>query len=77
MEFMATMDQLKTHITKAKKEFSDAIKNAADKKNDLVSRKKRKKVKRLERKVAKISATAKMAEEKKKPKKERKSAAAA
>jgi hypothetical protein len=74
---MATMDQLKKHIAKAKTEFSDAIKNAADKKNDLVSRKKRKKVKRLERKVAKISATAKMAEEKKKPKKERKSAAAA
>lgn len=74
---MATMDQLKTHIAKAKTEFSDAIKNAADKKNDLVSRQKKKKVKRLERKVAKISATAKMAEEKKKPKKERKSAVAA
>ena len=52
--------------------FSDAIKSAADKKNDLVSRKKKKKVKRLERKVAKISSTAKMAEEKKKPKKKSK-----
>ena len=71
---MATMDQLKTHIEKAKKEFSDAIKKAEDKKNDLTSRQKRKKVKRLERKVAKITATEKMAEEKKKPKKERKSA---
>jgi len=71
---MATMDQLKTHIEKAKTEFSDSIKNTEDKKNDLVSRQKRKKVKRLERKVAKITATEKMAEEKKKPKKERKSA---
>ena len=68
------MDQLKTHIEKAKTEFSDAIKKAEDKKNDLTSRQKRKKVKRLERKVAKITATEKMAEEKKKPKKERKSA---
>ena len=71
---MATLDQLKTHIKKAKTEFSDAIKKAEDKKNDLTSRQKRKKVKRLERKVAKITATEKMAEEKKKPKKERKSA---
>ena len=71
---MATLDQLKTHIEKAKIEFSDAIKKAEDKKNDLTSRQKRKKVKRLERKVAKITATEKMAEEKKKPKKERKSA---
>ena len=68
------MDQLKTHIEKAKTEFSDAIQKAEDKKNDLTSRQKRKKVKRLERKVAKITATEKMAEEKKKPKKERKSA---
>ena len=71
---MATLDQLKTHIEKAKIEFSEAIKKAEDKKNDLTSRQKRKKVKRLERKVAKITATEKMAEEKKKPKKERKSA---
>jgi len=71
---MATLDQLKTHIEKAKTELSDAIKKSEDKKNDLTSRQKRKKVKRLERKVAKITATEKMAEEKKKPKKERKSA---
>ena len=71
---MATLDQLKTHIEKAKIEFSDAVKKADDKKNDLVSRQKKKKVKRLERKVAKITATEKMAEENKKPKKERKSA---
>ena len=71
---MATLAQLKTYIEKAKTEFSDAIKKAEDKKNDVTSRQKRKKVKRLERKVAKITATEKMAEEKKKPKKERKSA---
>ena len=71
---MATLDQLKTHIEKAKIEFSDGIKKAEDPKNDLVSRQKRKKIKRLERKVAKIIAAEKMAEEKKKPKKERKSA---
>jgi hypothetical protein len=70
---MATLDQLKTHIEKAKIEFSDAVKKTDNKKNDLVSRQKKKKVKRLERKVAKITATEKMAEEKKKPKKERKS----
>ena len=74
---MATLDQLKTHIEKAKTEFSDAVKKAEDPKNALVSRQKKKKVKRLERKVAKISATEKMAEEKKKPKKERKSSAEA
>jgi hypothetical protein len=71
---MATLDQLKNHIKKAKIEFSDAVKKADGKKYDLVSRQKKKKVKRLERKVAKITATEKMAEEKKKPKKERKSA---
>ena len=74
---MATMDQLKTHIEKAKTEFSDAVKKAEDPKNDLVSRQKKKKVKRLDLKVAKISATEKMAEEKKKPKKERKAASEA
>ena len=71
---MATLDQLKTHIEKAKIEFSDAIEKATDKKNDLASRQKKKKIKRLKRKVAKIITAEKMAEEKKKPKKERKSA---
>ena len=71
---MATLDQLKNHIKKAKIEFSDAVKKADGKKYDLVSRQKKKKVKRLERKAAKITATKKMAEENKKPKKERKSA---
>ena len=72
---MATLDQLKIHVDKAKTEFSKTAKKAEDPKNDLVVRRKLKKVKRLERKVAKITATEKMIEEKKKPKKERKSSA--
>ena len=72
---MATLDQLKIHIEKAKTEFSETAKKAEDPRNDLAARQKLKKVKRLERKVAKITATEKMAEEKKKPKKERKSTA--
>jgi len=72
---MATLDQLKIHIQKAKAEFSETAKKAENPKNDLVVRRKLKKVKRLERKVAKITATEKMIEEKKKPKKERKSSA--
>ena len=70
---MATLNQLKTHIEKAKTEFSERAKKAEDPRSDLVARQKLKKVKRLERKVAKMTATEKMAEEKKKPKKERKS----
>ena len=72
---MATLDQLKIHIEKAKAEFSEIAKKAEDPKNDLIVRRKLKKVKRLERKEAKITATEKMIEEKKKPKKERKSSA--
>ena len=70
---MATLEQLKVHIEKAKTEFSEATKKIEDPKNDPATRQKRKKVKRLERKVAKITAMGKMVEEKKKPKKERKS----
>ena len=72
---MATLDQLKIHIEKAKAEFSESAKKAEDSKSYLVVRRKLKKVKRLERKVAKITATEIMIEEKKKPKKERKSSA--
>ena len=71
---MATLDQLKIHIEKAKTAFSEVSKKAEDPKNDLSTRQKLKKIKRLERKVAKITAAEKMIEEKKKPKKERKSA---
>ena len=69
------MDQLKTHIEKAKTEFAEETKKAEDPRNGPAIRQKRKKLKRLERKVAKLTATARMAEEKKKPKKERKSTA--
>ena len=58
---MATLDQLKIHVDKAKTEFSKTAKKAEDPKNDLVVRRKLKKVKRLERKVAKITAAEKMA----------------
>ena len=70
---MVTLDQLKSHIEKAKTEFAEAKKKVKDPKNDSTVRQKLKKVKRLERKAAKLTATAKMVEEKKKPKKERKS----
>ena len=72
---MATLEQLRIHVEKAKTEFSEATKKVENPKNDLTARQKRKKVKRLERKVAKITAAEKMLEEKKKPKKERKSTA--
>ena len=70
---MATLEQLKIHIEKAKTEFSETTKKVEDPRNDPTARQKRKKVKRLERKAAKITAMRKMVEEKKKPKKERKS----
>ena len=72
---MVTLDQLKTHIEKAKTQFAEATKSNEDPRQDPTVRQKLKKVKRLERKAAKLAATAKMAEEKKKPKKERKSKA--
>jgi hypothetical protein len=74
---MATLDQLKAHIKKAKTEFSETAKKAEDPKNDLTARQKLKKVKRLKRKVAKINVAERIKEEKKKPKKERKSAVVA
>ena len=72
---MVTLDQLKTHIEKAKNEFAETTKINKDPMNEPTARQKLKKVKRLERKAAKLAATAKMAEEKKKPRKERKSSA--
>ena len=70
---MVTLDQLKTHIEKAKTEFAEETKTIQNPRNDPTARQKLKKVKRLERKAAKLTAMAKMIEEKKKPKKERKS----
>lgn len=72
---MVTLDQLKSHIEKAKTEFAEATKKVEDPRNNPTIRQQLKKVKRLERKAAKLTATAKMAEEKKKPKKQRKSTA--
>ena len=72
---MVTLDQLKTHIEKAKAEFTEEAKKVEDSRNDPAARQKLKKIKRLERKAAKLTATAKMVEEKKKPKKERRAAA--
>ncbi len=72
---MATLESLKTHITKAKKNLQEEVKKTDDPRNNLDVRARRKKVKRLTRKSNKITATALMAEEKKKPKKERKAAA--
>lgn len=72
---MATLDQLKTHIVKAKTQSAEAVKKSETPKADPAVKQTLKKVKRLQRKSAKIIATAAMVEEKKKPKKERKSAA--
>jgi hypothetical protein len=52
---MATLDQLKTHIEKAKTEFDEATKKIEDARNDPTARQKHKKVKRLKR-INKISA---------------------
>ncbi|MFQ5483176.1 MAG: hypothetical protein ACE5ER_10495 [Nitrospinaceae bacterium] len=51
---MATMEQLKTHITKAKKKVGEAAKKAGKNKYDPGLRDAKKKVKRLTRKVGKI-----------------------
>ncbi|PIQ96095.1 MAG: hypothetical protein COV67_11415 [Nitrospinae bacterium CG11_big_fil_rev_8_21_14_0_20_56_8] len=72
---MATLDQLKKHIEKAKSEAKSTLKSVDDPKKSPEARVKRKKVKRLQRKSAKIVAFQKNQEEKKKPKKERKSGA--
>ena len=66
---MATAAKLKEHISKAKKELSEASKKADDQKNNLAVRMKKKKLKRLSRKVAGIAYNEKMAEDKKKKKK--------
>ena len=68
---MVTLDQLQTHIGKARSKFSEEKNKAEGSRSDPTTRLKLKKVKRLERKAAKLTATAKMAEEKKKPKKEK------
>lgn len=51
---MATLEQLKGHIDKAKSEADEAVKNAGDNKYDATVRKTKKKFKRLSRKAGKI-----------------------
>ncbi len=52
---MATVEKLKTHISKAKKDLAEIVKKAENPKLSLEVRKKKKKVKRLSRKVSKIA----------------------
>ncbi len=66
---MATLEQLKTHISTAKEKTAEAKKKAGENKYDSNLRGTRKKVKRLARKAAKIVYMEKMKEEKKKKKK--------
>lgn len=52
---MATVEKLKAHISKAKKDLAEIVKKAENPKLSLEVRKKKKKVKRLSRKVSKIA----------------------
>ncbi|MGP0566522.1 MULTISPECIES: hypothetical protein [unclassified Nitrospina] len=67
---MATKEQLKGHIDKAKSAKEEAKKKAGDNKYDSNLRQSKKKFKRLTRKVAKIDYREKMLAEKGKKKKE-------
>ena len=66
---MATMEQLKTHISKTKTKVDEAQKKAGDAKYDPEVRKIQKKYKRLTRKAGKIVYMEKKKEEKAKKKK--------
>lgn len=66
---MATKEQLKGHIEKAKTKKDEAVKKAGDNKYDTDLRASKKKVKRLTRKSAKIDYKEKMLAEKGKKKK--------
>jgi hypothetical protein len=66
---MATMEQLKTHISKTKTKLGEAQKKAGDAKYDPDVRKIQKRYKRLTRKVGKIVYMEKKKEEKGKKKK--------
>lgn len=52
---MATVEKLKVHISKAKKDLAEIVKKAENPKLSHEVRKKKKKVKRLSRKVSKIA----------------------
>ena len=66
---MATMEQLKTHISTTKTKLDEVQKKAGDAKYDPDVRKVQKKYKRLTRKVGKIVYMEKKKEEKAKKKK--------
>ena len=66
---MATLEQLKTHISKTKTQLDEARKKAGDAKYDPEVRKAQKKYKRLTRKAGKIVYMEKKKEEKAKKKK--------
>lgn len=66
---MATLEQLKTHISTTSTKLVEAKKKAGDSKYNLEVRKIRKKVKRLSRKAGKIVYMEKKKEEKAKKKK--------
>ena len=67
---MATLEQLKGHIEKARTQTDEAAKKAGDNKYDANLRKTKKKFKRLSRKAGKIVYMEKMKVEKSKKKKE-------
>lgn len=66
---MATLEQLKTHISTTKTKLDEARKKAGDAKYDPETRKIQKKYKRLTRKAGKIVYMEKKKEEKAKKKK--------
>ncbi len=66
---MATLDQLKTHISTTKSKLEEVLKKAGDTKYDTDVRKVQKKFKRLTRKAGKIVYMDKKKEEKAKRKK--------
>jgi hypothetical protein len=68
---MATIESLKSTITKAQTSLTEGIKKSDNASECQEVRKLKKKVKRLTRKSSKLVAFDKMAEEKKKPKKDR------
>lgn len=69
---MATLEKLKTHITKSQTALAEGVKKSGDAPQSPEVRKLKKKVKRLSRKAGKMVFNEKMAELRKKKKKDRK-----
>ncbi len=66
---MVTLEKLKDHIKKAKKQLDEEVKKAENPKVSATVREKKKKVKRLTRKANKMLYIEKKAEDKRKSKK--------